>query len=878
VTQTQTNSTAARWVRASLQVNPYAYIGGKRPSSSYDSEEDYNAAVVATCVAEGIEVVAVTDHWSIDTSLDLISAAEAAGIHALPGFEATTAEGVHVLVIFPSGTAASTINSAIGTCGGSPGKHGSGSVAFAELLGRLDKDVLIIPAHANVGSGLFGRMSGQQLERAVTDPRLFVIGISPGLAPAPRQIEIRAGSGPFAREHQLAFIHADDISHPDTLATPGGSTWVKLSECSLANLTMALRAPETRVRVENPLPRSGARLREISFEGGFLDEVVIPFSDELTTIIGGRGTGKSTIVESIRFALDIIPRGRLANQEHSRMMEHVLGIGSVVTVVVDDRGAFVGCTSPNTFTIRRAADESPSVVDGSGRSVALTPLDVIGDVEIFGQHELAELAHDPVEVASMLARFAGQTGRDGAMQETERQLAENRASLLRAESDLDELNAELKDLPRLKATKTRYDESGTAARLKVVDDLAADEQRFEAAESLVSDLRASIEGLRSTGLGGRLASFEHAEPGRPAIATHRSVEAVIAQLESAMESALQNLDEAAADAQNLVAEQRTAWQAETSSLRDENQAVLRQLHEEGLEPKKYLDASRDVLRLDQSATRRAGLREQLQKLVDKRADLMIELGNHRARSRTSLQDSVRRATEAAAGDVIVQPARNFERSEFINVLDEHIVGQRSQIRHAIEAATFSAADFVSTARNSPGELGEKYSLSDGQARKVLDAGEALFREMEEITLEDAVEVKLNVAPEDSPREYRALDDLSRGQKATALLLLLLSAADTPLIIDQPEDDLDNRFIFRGIVKRLRELKGTRQLVMTTHNANIPVLGDAELLIALESQRGKGKPIHDGVGSIDSSGVRQIAEDILEGGHEAFTQRRRRYGY
>lgn len=66
--------------------------------------------------------------------------------------------------------------------------------------------------------------------------------------------------------------------------------------------------------------------------------------------------------------------------------------------------------------------------------------------------------------------------------------------------------------------------------------------------------------------------------------------------------------------------------------------------------------------------------------------------------------------------------------------------------------------------------------------------------------------------------------------------------------------------------------------MTTHNANIPVLGDAELLIALESQRGKGMPIHHGVGSIDSSGVRDIAEDILEGGHEAFTQGRRRYGY
>jgi DNA repair ATPase RecN len=868
------SGSAARWVRAALQVNPYCYKGGKRPSDSFDSEELYNDALIAACKEANIEVIAITDHWSIDGSLRLQTAAEAAEIHVLPGFEATTAEGVHVLVIFPLGTTASSITAAMGRCGGSPGLHGSGSETFFNLVDRMKNDnVLVIPAHVNVSSGLFGRLTGQQLERAVTSPDLYAVGVSPNLAVAPRQAEIVKGNKPFNREHDLAFIHADDISHPDTLVAPGGSTWFKLSEISLENLAMALKAPETRVRVSDPQPRSGARLREVRFEGGFLHGVAVPFSDELTAIIGGRGTGKSTIVESIRFALGIPVRGKLAKAEHDRMISHVLGVGAVVTVVVD-----VLAPSPNTYEIRRAEDELPRVSDADGRTVAVAPLDLIDDVEIFGQHELAELAHDPVEVARMLARFAGQGGPDAEMAEVEQQLVDNRSLLLRAENDLEGLEKQLEDLPRLQAQKTRYEETGTAGRLKVVDDLNADEQRFADARTLVGEVRTALRAVASDALVERLSKYDAADEQRPSVEYHRAVESALSRLRAAVETGMREMFESVDEADKLIEANLGQWQASTSRLREENQAVLRALHDEGLEPKKYLDASKAVSALDQRALQRTTLTDRLASLKNDRTKLMALLNGHRDRRRSMFLSSVRRATEAAGGDVVVQAARNLDRGDLTGVLDAHISGTRNQIRAALELETFSAADFVHTVRETPDVLGQKFSLTEAQAKKVIEAGEPFLRELEEITLPDAVLVKLNVAPEDDAREYRALDDLSRGQKATALLLLLLSAASTPLIIDQPEDDLDNRFIYRGIVRRLRALKGERQLIMTTHNANIPVLGDAELLISLESEHGHGGLIENGVGSIDSVGVRRIAEDILEGGHEAFNQRRHRYGY
>ena len=101
-------------------------------------------------------------------------------------------------------------------------------------------------------------------------------------------------------------------------------------------------------------------------------------------------------------------------------------------------------------------------------------------------------------------------------------------------------------------------------------------------------------------------------------------------------------------------------------------------------------------------------------------------------------------------------------------------------------------------------------------------------------------------------------------------------------MDQPEDNLDNRFITEGIVPRMREEKRRRQFIFSTHNANIPVFGDAELIVGLsaageaDSERARAMPEH--TGSINSRSVRELVEEILGGGREAFETRRRKYGF
>ena len=109
-----------------------------------------------------------------------------------------------------------------------------------------------------------------------------------------------------------------------------------------------------------------------------------------------------------------------------------------------------------------------------------------------------------------------------------------------------------------------------------------------------------------------------------------------------------------------------------------------------------------------------------------------------------------------------------------------------------------------------------------------------------------------------------------------LTIAMLAESNIPLIIDQPEDDLDNAFIFSAVVRVLRTIKERRQVILVTHNANIAVLGDAELLLPMK-RKGDCGQVFD-FGSIDRTETKRAVLNILEGGETAFQRRREIYGY
>ncbi len=123
-------------------------------------------------------------------------------------------------------------------------------------------------------------------------------------------------------------------------------------------------------------------------------------------------------------------------------------------------------------------------------------------------------------------------------------------------------------------------------------------------------------------------------------------------------------------------------------------------------------------------------------------------------------------------------------------------------------------------------------------------------------------------------EAKPIEKLSKGQKATALLPLILREADYPLIVDQPEDDLDNAFVSDKLIERLKAISGRRQLIFVTHNANIPVLGDANRVVVME-MNGPREALPCQKGTVDE--MKDSIIKLLEGGKEAFNSRQKKYG-
>lgn len=453
----------ARWIRAALQVNPYGYVGHPSPSTSYPDEKAYNAALIAELQTQKIELIAITDHWNASSASQLIVDAEAAGIAALPGFEANTSEGIHLLVIFERGTTLEKITAAIGACGLTPGAaKGTTKKSYGDIVTDMcAQGALVIPAHANVaGAGLLGRAKGDSLAEMIKYQELLCIGITPSAAPLGDQDKILKGTKPYDRPHPLVAIHADDVSDPSTLASPGGSTWFKMSSPSLLGLRHAVKTPQTRVSTTDPTSKSRVLLREISWDGGYLAGQKLHLAEDLTALIGGRGTGKSTAIESLRYVLDISPIGQSSSQDHKDMVQNVLGPGTVISLVVD-----VVSPIPARFTIERTTNSPAIVRDSSGTPTNQRPRDIVGNLEIFGQHELAELAQNKDLMAELVARVAGRTESPTEREGVLKELADNRDALAKHERDCEELESELADIPRLTESMEAFDRTDLAVRL-----------------------------------------------------------------------------------------------------------------------------------------------------------------------------------------------------------------------------------------------------------------------------------------------------------------------------------------------------------------------------------------------------------------------------
>jgi hypothetical protein len=875
----------ARFFRCALQVNPFGYLARHKKTTRYSDEDSYNRAIVEACLANSIEVIAITDHYRVKSAQRLANLATDAGIVVFPAFEAVSKDGIHVLCLFDPGTSEATLERYIGACGVHDNSIPSpvGALDLEEFLVESKKwGAICIAAHVDVHGGLLEALRGQPTVNAWRSTDLLACAISAPLEEVAENVRtILANRDPaYHRPRRIAIIHAKDVTDPDQLSEPSASSWIKMSTVTIEGLRQAFLDPESRIRLSSdPVQEEHMKLIAIAWDGGFLDGARLHFNENLNVLIGGRGAGKSTVVESIRYVLGLEPVGADAKKAHEGIVRQVLQPGTKVSLLVR-----VHRPTIHEYLIERTVPNPPLVRTADSGVVALTPADVAPQTEIFGQHEISEISKSREKLTRLLERFVV---RDSSLarrkQQVRRELERSRQRLVDVRAELAAIQDRLAALPGMEETLRHYREAGLEERLKDQSLIVREERVLESATERINPLREAVERLRAQlPIDSALLSPTALAdlPGRDILAPGAEVldhlSAELEKLSLAMQAAIDS-------AMQEFAEIRRNWDQRRHQVQASYEEILRDLQRSRIDGEEFIRLRRQIEELLPLRERQSSLTRLQTEYETERRNLLAEWEETKAKEFRQLQRAAQGVSRQLEGRVLVRVTFSGNREPLFELLRALVAGRLSEAIDGLRTrADLSLAELSDALRSGPAAVEQRFGIPHSQAERLSQAPLEAVMQVEELELAPTTEVSLNVAGEGQPPQWQALEDLSTGQKATAVLLLLLLESKAPLIVDQPEDDLDNRFITEGVVPKMREGKRLRQFVFSTHNANIPVLGDAELIIGLiakgEAGRGHAEIPAGLLGSIDADGAREFAEEILEGGKEAFEWRRLKYGF
>ena len=618
-------------------------------------------------------------------------------------------------------------------------------------------------------------------------------------------------------------------------------------------------------------------VKSIEVSGGFLAGLALDLPRGLTCIIGPRGSGKSTLAEALRYAL-LGSNG--APKTRTELLQANLR-GSLVTVqtVPDEKGT--------AYVVRRSYQQSPAVTTADGRPVAdidldrgtFLPLDAYGTAEIesFADENLGDKRRMLLdELVSMQLREL-----QLALNDHRRQLEANADTIRAAERTISDIKEQIEEIGDARGRLASLPPLPPGAEGGAIVQAGEQQQRNEQEvrglahySTALAEFRRDLKSLGTQYRGGLTKScsvegsvnrpiteaadqligkcFEHCmdyigQVDRELVTAEGGLRDV--QVRLAETHARQKADFDALQAKNAVAghavRQRTACEQEVARLaslekqRDEVVAALATRHQErqGLKATYLLE------------------REKVSRLRSTVATQLLEHTGPKVRIRVLENADQLQYRQLLTEGLKGAGVRNHE-----DILSQLLCLRPDELAQIIRD-------------NDIDEFASQSHLGKERSSKILEAyrNNLDVYALELSTIDDQVKIELDVSPHGMPH-FKDASELSRGQKCTALLPLLLARRATPLVIDQPEDNLDNHFIYETVVDSIQRLKQNRQMIFITHNANIPVLGDADLVVVMNSDGKRG--FIEKRGTLDE--CRSEIIDLLEGGEEAFELRRKRY--
>jgi len=900
----------ATWLRVDLHLHTPGVHTFVLPSGSDPHTASGRAELVSRYVdqlaGQGIAIGAITDYNGIRSEWfePIRDHAAERGIRVLPGAEVsfkTPKYGLHILAIFPDKATAKEVNSFLQALDGDSskplllpdGRHRDIELENTNEPGALKRlrdrfgGLLIVP-HADGSNGLCQSFRTGDAAAFLVEVQPDAIEHCPGPELRKLQDQIQDGASFFENLAKVEFSDPKRIEEIGTKTTQDGkprATYLKLSATDLDALRLALHDPCTRLSIGSPVPPTHPRIRRMDVSGsGFLGNLVIAWNDDLNVIIGGRGAGKSAILETLRYAL-----GLEAFSEASYRMElvqHALGSGGKASVIWERP---IGNGKTRAYRVERVWGEEPRVFElDPERQMAVRPSDLFGPTggpAIFGQREIYAVSGSEEYRIRLLDDLIGEEAKRhaAAVREGLDSLRSNARSIVETQKRLGKREEYRQRLKTIELEIDLYEAHGIATKLKTATSLRADGQH----------LKGAIEGADRSRKLWKESEEAVLAPIAGAVRNLRKGQSVNKVLLEEAAIVLTGLDQALRDlygkGQELLNEAAMAldridkrWLDAIQPLDEELNRIKREVQIEALDPDRLLQLTEERASIAPMIDELDRAEVELKSLREQRADLVATARDRRYKEHELRRERADAIEGLLRGRLHLGVEFKGQKEEYKRQLVAMLKGSGVSTDAVERLVAPDATDGLTLAeviRAGSAEIQERFGLTSAMAERLVkwftDDESRLFN-LETVIPRDALRVDLMI--EGAPR---ALDRLSPGQRATAILLLLFALEGRVLVLDQPEDDLDNRFVYEDIVQILRSQKGLteprqrRQIIAATHNPNIPVIGDAELVLALEAREGHARTI--GRASIDEGQIRELIKTIMEGGEEAFQRRAEKYG-
>ncbi|QWH64106.1 hypothetical protein EXW39_28915 (plasmid) [Bacillus mycoides] len=866
----------AQFYKCALQVNPYSYIS-YRGETHITAEEEYNQAILDKCLQNEIRVIGLADHGDSQSSEKLRKLLSDNSITVFPGFEIATAEKIHVVCLFHEDTDITTLNRYLGKLGLTDVNDG---IAPSNLsctdIARIVVDELHgfwYAAHVTSDNGILKIGQMQHLWRNEYLLAAQIPSSRENIDPKYKNI-INNKEPEYKRNNMIAYINAKDVSKPDELGLPESSCLVKMSNVNFDCFKQAFRDPDSRVKLVTELAEQHhSVIEKIQIFGGYLDGLNVEFSPHLNSFIGGRGTGKSTLLELIRYAVELEPKSESTQKTVRSLMDSNLG---------DDKGRIEVIVASNKehgkkYKILKRYDEPAIIKDLDDNISNLKISDILPAVEIYGQNEIIEIIEDETLKLQILDRFL--PNQDNSLIQRKSilsNLERNRNDILEILDDIYNLEEQVQRLPKLLEQKEKFNEIGLINKLSNIEKISKEEEFLN---SITSPLNQEFKELTEIQL-----SFEISDS--PDI-LHKdlmtSAEKIINKLNLEINylniKYKEIIDEAISDIQGVKEE----WVECKEIVDREIEKLTKELPEiHGISgkniAKEYQTIVSDITRISPMEKELSKKKQKLLEKQENRNTLLEDLRINKDTCEDELRRVIKKINKKSLKGKIkitLKPRSNRDNLKFFLMTFQGIGNANVEWIERVEDLSIPklCSEIESGSEHFLAKY-KDYGLTEARARTIVNMSDENRLKLQEIELNDIIDIQLNVGTKEE--KYKSLEQLSKGQQCTAILNILLLDNKDPLIIDQPEDNLDNAFIANNIVSELREHKMKRQFIFATHNANIPVFGDAELIGVLHEEDGQGRILDDCIGSVDSNEVRQAVIQTLEGGGNAFTMRRAKY--